>query len=154
MFTRSTKMEQVLEDIWVNFIGYSLHGNDEREYKDMEQVVLVIHLILALAIIGLVLIQRSEGGGLGIGGGGGGLGGLATPGGTASILTKVTGFCAFCFFATSLVLGILAGSNSSSKSIFDELDKETLEITVMDEEGAAASVDVPVAPKKPSVPVE
>ncbi len=121
----------------------------------MEQVVLVIHLILALAIIGLVLIQRSEGGGLGIGGGGGGLGGLATPGGTASILTKVTALCAFGFFGTSLVLGILAGSHGSSKSILDELDKpQSLEITVIDEEGAGASIEIPSAQELPSVPVE
>ncbi|HRC27330.1 MAG TPA: preprotein translocase subunit SecG, partial [Alphaproteobacteria bacterium] len=57
----------------------------------METVLLVIHMILALAIIGLVLIQRSEGGGLGIGGGGGGLGNFATPRATANALTRATG---------------------------------------------------------------
>ncbi len=80
----------------------------------MESVVLVIHLILALAIIGLVLLQRSEGGGLGIGGGGGGggLGGLATAKGTANALTKATALCATGFFITSLTLGVLAGGQS------------------------------------------
>ncbi len=82
----------------------------------MENVILVIHLILALGIIGLVLIQRSEGGGLGIGGGGG-MGGLATPKGTASILTKMTAFFAACFFLTSLTLAILAGTHSSKDGI-------------------------------------
>ncbi|MFP4385604.1 MAG: preprotein translocase subunit SecG [Alphaproteobacteria bacterium] len=82
----------------------------------MESVVLVIHLILALAIIGLVLIQRSEGGGLGIGGGGGGLGGLATAKGTANALTKMTAICAAGFFTTSLLLGGLA-SKSSQQNI-------------------------------------
>ena len=53
----------------------------------MTHVVLVIHLILAVSIIGLVLIQRSEGGGLGIGGGGG-VGGLGRPRGTANALTS------------------------------------------------------------------
>ena len=66
----------------------------------MENVILVIHLILALAIILLVLIQRSEGGGLGIGGGsGGGLGGLASPKGTANMLTRMTAIAAGSFFA-------------------------------------------------------
>ena len=83
----------------------------------MENVVLIIHLILALAIIGLVLIQRSEGGGLGIGGGGGGMGGFATPKGTASALTKMTAFFATCFFITSLTLAILAGNHGNKDGI-------------------------------------
>ncbi len=88
----------------------------------MESVILVIHLFLALAIIGLVLLQRSEGGGLGIGGGGG-LGGLASPKSTANALTKATGFCAAAFFCTSLLLGVLAGTHSrANHSILDALD--------------------------------
>ncbi|MCD8520381.1 MAG: preprotein translocase subunit SecG [Alphaproteobacteria bacterium] len=63
----------------------------------MVNVVLVIHLFLALAIIGLVLLQRSEGGGLGIGGGGGGLGGLTTAKGAANALSKATAYCAAVF---------------------------------------------------------
>lgn len=82
----------------------------------MSSVVLVIHLFLALAIIGLVLLQRSEGGGLGIGGGGGGLGGVATPKGTANLLTRATAICAGCFFCTSLLLGILAGQASAPQA--------------------------------------
>ena len=110
----------------------------------MENVLLVIHLFLALAIIGLVLLQRSEGGGLGIGGGGGGIGGLATPQGTTSLLTKATGICAAAFFCTSLLLGILAGQNSQSTSILEALD-----------ETAPAAIEVPVeeVPAAPSVPL-
>lgn len=81
----------------------------------MDNVVLVIHLFLALSIIGLVLLQRSEGGGLGIGGGGGGLGGLSTPQGTANVLSRATAFCAAAFFCTSLILGILAGQASGPR---------------------------------------
>ena len=88
----------------------------------MENVILVIHLILALAIIGLVLLQRSEGGGLGIGGGGGGMGSLASVASTKNLLTKATSICAVCFFATSLTLAILAGTHSSATSILDSLD--------------------------------
>lgn len=87
----------------------------------MEQVVLVIHLLLALAIIGLVLLQRSEGGGLGIGGGGG-LGGLATAGQTANALTRATAFCALGFFCTSLLLAVLAGTHSRTGSLLENLD--------------------------------
>jgi preprotein translocase subunit SecG len=85
----------------------------------MESVILVIHLILALAIIGLVLLQRSEGGGLGIGGGGGGIGGLATAKGAASALTRATGICAALFFVTSLTLGVMAGHRSTQTGLIE-----------------------------------
>ena len=71
----------------------------------MQQVVIVIHLMLVLALIGVVLLQRSEGGGLGIGGGGG----FMTSRGTANVLTRATAILAGLFFATSLILSILAG---------------------------------------------
>lgn len=89
----------------------------------MTSVVLVIHLFLALAIIGLVLLQRSEGGGLGIGGGGGGMGSLAGAKATANVLTKATTYCAVAFFCTSLLLGILAHQKSdANRSILDSLN--------------------------------
>lgn len=90
----------------------------------METVVLVIHLMLALAIIGLVLLQRSEGGGLGIGGGGG-MGSFATAGQTANALTRATKYCAAAFFCTSLILGILAGTHTRQGSLLDSLDNPT-----------------------------
>ncbi len=93
----------------------------------MESVVLVIHLILALAIIGLVLLQRSEGGGLGIGGGGGGLGNLASARGTANALTKMTAICAAGFFVTSLTLGVMAGGQSqSAEGILEDIDASAI----------------------------
>ena len=85
----------------------------------MSAVVLVIHMILALAIIGLVLLQRSEGGGLGIGGSGG-MGGIATPQGAASAMTRATWWCVAGFFVTSLTLGVMSGQGGSS--IMDRLD--------------------------------
>ena len=88
----------------------------------METVILVIHLLLALAIIGLVLLQKSEGGGLGIGGGSGGMGSFATAGQTANALTRLTAYCALGFFITSLTLAVLAGNNGSSKSLLENLD--------------------------------
>lgn len=98
----------------------------------MESVILVIHLILALAIIGLVLLQRSEGGGLGIGGGGGGLGGFASARGTANALTKMTALCAFAFFITSLTLGVLAGGHSrEAKGILEGIDSSDIQAPVL-----------------------
>jgi preprotein translocase subunit SecG len=79
----------------------------------MQQVVIVIHLMLVLALIGAVLLQRSEGGGLGIGGGGG----FMTSRGTANVLTRATAILAGLFFVTSLVLSILAGMNRKPSTI-------------------------------------
>ena len=85
----------------------------------MEHVLLIIHLILTLSMIGLILLQRSEGGGLGIGGGNGGMGSLASAQSTANILTKATQLVAAGFFATSLILAILASHRGTPTSILD-----------------------------------
>jgi preprotein translocase subunit SecG len=78
----------------------------------MSTVLLLIHVMVAVALVGVVLLQRSEGGALGIGGGGGGGGGgFMTGRGAGSALTKTTAILAACFFATSLSLSILASRN-------------------------------------------
>jgi preprotein translocase subunit SecG len=87
----------------------------------MEAVILVIHLLIATALVGVVLIQRSEGGGLGIGGGGGSSGGFMSARGTANLLTRTTAILAAAFMVTSLVLAVLAGSHSRPRSIIDAL---------------------------------
>lgn len=84
----------------------------------MIQIVLVIHLLIALGLVATVLLQRSEGGALGIGGGGGG-GGFMSGRGTANLLTRTTGILAAAFFATSLILAILASGTRQGGSIMD-----------------------------------
>lgn len=86
----------------------------------MENVVLIVHLILALSLIGVVLLQRSEGGGLGMGGGGGG-GGMVNARGAATALGKVTWLLAIAFICTSLTLTIFAAQNSASGSVLDRI---------------------------------
>ena|SRR5215213_4414277 len=81
----------------------------------MQTVVIVIHLMIVAGLIGVVLLQKSEGGGLGIGGGGGG--GFLSSRGTANVLTRATAFLAAAFFATSLILSILAGFHRNPGSI-------------------------------------
>ncbi|CUK01693.1 preprotein translocase subunit SecG [Shimia thalassica] len=84
----------------------------------MENVVLIIHLLLALGLIGVVLLQRSEGGGLGMGGGGGGaVSGRAA----ATALGKVTWILAIAFICTSIALTIISARNSASSSVLDRL---------------------------------
>ena len=84
----------------------------------MENVILVIHLILAICLIGVVLLQRSEGGGLGMGGGGGG---VMTGRQAATALGKLTWAFAIAFLATSITLTIIAAQNSASDSVLDRL---------------------------------
>ena len=79
----------------------------------MQHVVIVIHLMLVLALIGVVLLQKSEGGGLGIGS----TAGFMTSRGTANVLTRATAVLAGLFFVTSLLLSILAGLNRKPTSI-------------------------------------
>ena len=85
----------------------------------MQHVIIVIHLMLVLALIGVVLLQRSEGGGLGGMGGGGGGSGFMSSRGTANVLTRATAILAALFFLTSLVLSILAGFNRKPTSIIE-----------------------------------
>jgi preprotein translocase subunit SecG len=104
----------------------------------MEAVILVIHLMVALAIIGLVLVQRSEGGGLGMGGSGGAMGSMMTARRTADFLTRTTAILATIFFATSLLLAILADNRAPAKSILD---------------AAPTAQEKPEKPAEPTAPI-
>lgn len=103
----------------------------------MENVVLIIHLLLALGLIAVVLLQRSEGGGLGMGGGGGG--GAMSGRSAATALSKVTWILAIAFIITSVTLTILAAQKSAGSSVADGIEATT------SEDGDAANV--------PSVPL-
>ena len=85
----------------------------------MENVLLVIHLLLALGLIIVVLMQRSEGGGLGMGGGGGGA--MTAGRSQASALSKLTWILAVGFIATSITLTIIAAQNAAGSSVVDQL---------------------------------
>ncbi|WP_372425743.1 preprotein translocase subunit SecG [Salinarimonas chemoclinalis] len=88
----------------------------------MQTVLIIVHLIIVLALVGVVLLQRSEGGGLGMGGGSsGGGGGFMTGRGQASVLTRTTAVLAGLFFATSLGLAVLAGIDRAPTSVIDTL---------------------------------
>lgn len=92
----------------------------------MQNVVLIIHLLLAISLIGLVLLQRSEGGGGGAGGGA--MSGRAA----ASALTKLTWGLAIAFICTSLALTILQVQKSSGSSVLDQLMPATEQDTPVD----------------------
>lgn len=81
----------------------------------MQTVLLVVHLMIAAALVGVVLVQRSEGGALGIGGGGG----FMTGRGAANFMTRVTAYLAAGFFATSIGLTLIANQGFQGRSVFE-----------------------------------
>ena len=81
----------------------------------MQTVLIVFHLMIVVALVGTVLLQRSEGGALGVGGGGG----FMTGRGQANALTRATAILAGIFFVTSLALSIIASYSRAPKSILD-----------------------------------
>lgn len=83
----------------------------------MQTVLLVIYLMVVVALIGVVLIQRSEGGGLGIGGGSG----FMSARGTANALTRTTAILAALFFVLALGMGILARYQPQATDILDRI---------------------------------
>ena len=108
----------------------------------MQNVILVVHIIACLVMTGLVLIQKSEGGGLGIGGGGGGgAGSLLSGRGAAGALVRSTIMFGGIFFLTSLGLTTLANRDNDTRT-------EVERALGADEEGATGPVDLldPTAP--------
>ena len=85
----------------------------------MQTILIVVELLVAVALVVTVLLQRSEGGALGMGGGGSGLGGLFSPRGAADTLTRTTAVLAVLFFLTCLALNLLALRGRDEKSILD-----------------------------------
>ena len=116
----------------------------------MQTVLLVAHLIIALGLIGVVLLQRSEGGALGMGSGGGGGGNMFSARGVGNALTRTTAWLAVAFFATSITLTLLATKRTGGGSVFDS--------SVTQPEGAtnapapAAPAGDSVLPQLPSAP--
>lgn len=121
----------------------------------METVIIVIHLMVVLALVGVVLLQRSEGGGLGIGGGSG----FMTARGAANALTRATAILAVAFFATSLGLSIIARYGAQPIDILDRVPPASQsQGGVLDRLGgsdvpaAPASGDTPTAPTDAATP--
>lgn len=139
----------------------------------MQTVLLVIHLMIIVALVGVVLLQRSEGGALGIGGGGG----FMTSRGTANVLTRTTAVLAALFFLTSIGLSILPRLLGTQQSILQGVKSTTeqqqqapvgtpigdgqgvlkqLEGLVKQQQEKTQPADVPVAPavEVPAAPAE
>jgi preprotein translocase subunit SecG len=129
----------------------------------METVLIVIHLMIVVALVGVVLLQRSEGGALGMGGGG--TGGFMSARGAADTLTRTTGILAAAFFMTSIALGLIARYGESPTDILDRVPAQVqqngetapvptqngvLDLLGGDEPAAPASSETPAAPAVPT----
>ncbi len=102
----------------------------------MQTVLLVVHMMIAAALVGVVLVQRSEGGALGIGGGG-----FMTGRGAANALTRLTTYLGAAFFATSIALALLANHLNADKSVFE---------TPVSAPAVPGSAETPAAPGTPA----
>lgn len=115
----------------------------------MENVVLIVHLLLALALIGVVLLQRSEGGGLGMGGGAGVMSGR----GAATALGKVTWVLGAAFVVTSISLTIIAAQNAAGGSVVDGLtDLPAADAPALPDLGGGSLLPPTAAESAPLVP--
>jgi preprotein translocase subunit SecG len=122
----------------------------------MQTVIILIHLMIVLAMVGLVLIQKSEGGGLGMGGG---TGGFLSSRGTANVLTRTTAILAALFFATSLLLSMIASYDRKPRSILDSAAPPAAPTVpsggsggVLNQLGGGAQQQAPAPPSGPQVP--
>jgi len=115
----------------------------------MTTVLLIVHLFVTLALIGVVLIQRSEGGGLGIGSSQG-MGAFMSGRGTANLLTRTTAILATVFMALSLTLALMnRGTTGISRSLLEGAPPASAPAPASE---VPAPAPAPGAPKGPAVP--
>jgi preprotein translocase subunit SecG len=111
----------------------------------MEQIILVVHLIVALAIIGLIMLQQGKGADMGASFGAGGSQTLFGTDGSGNVLTRATSWLVVLFFASSFSLAILANQKSAPVNELDLDIPETIQVqAVVDEEFPVLEDEVPV----------
>lgn len=106
----------------------------------IEQIVMVLHVIVALAIVGLILLQQGKGADMGASFGGGGSQTLFGPSGGGNLLTQATAVLAAVFFATSFGLAVIAKQKASMTTV-DELIATPTMVTEQVESGAADAIE-------------
>lgn len=112
-------------------------------------ILFVVHVLIALALVGVVMLQKSEGGALGMGGGG--MSGFMTGRSTANLLTRATAILAALFFTTSILLVVLGNSGRAPRSIVDQGAPPPPGLPELPAAPAAPS-PAPAAPTAPAPP--
>ena len=118
----------------------------------MQAVLSIIHLLVAMALICVVLLQRSEGGALGMGGGGSGIGGLFSPRGAASTLSRTTAILGLVFFVTSMTLTLLSLGARQPSSLLAPASQQGAPGALPSRGPAAPPAAPGAAPAAPAVP--
>ncbi|MBV9860963.1 MAG: preprotein translocase subunit SecG [Alphaproteobacteria bacterium] len=113
-------------------------------------LLLVIHMFIAIALVGVILLQKSEGGALGMGGGG--MSGFMTGRSTANLLTRTTAILAAAFMLTSIVLVVLSNRTGAPHSILEGLPASNSPLTAPATPGAPLTT--PATPPAASTPPE
>ena len=111
-------------------------------------LLFVVHVLIALALVGVILLQKSEGGALGMGGGG--MSGFMTGRSTANLLTRTTAVLAVAFFATSILLVLLSNPVKVQRSIVDQPSGPVLPMAPAPQ---APTAPAPTAPATPTAPL-
>jgi len=109
-------------------------------------LLFIVHVFIAIALIGVILLQKSEGGALGMGGGG--MSGFMTGRSTANLLTRTTAVLAAVFFVTSILLVILSNAGHAPRSLVDEAPRGPVAPLAP----SPAAPQVPVLPGNPTLP--
>ena len=127
----------------------------------MANVLLIVLLIISVILIGLILIQRSEGGALGIGGGGGAGGGLMSGRGTADLVQRMTGIFGGAFLVVCLLISIAFNYQNQDTSLLDTssaqeelLKTEKTANPPLNESESSAKDDTPLAEDSPKAESE
>ena len=117
----------------------------------MEQIILIFHFVVAVALIGLILIQQGKGADMGASLGGGGSNTVFGSGGSGNFLTRSTGILATFFFLISLLLGNLTASKEKAVDEWQNLEVPVVEAPILDVPATdVPASDVPVTAVAPA----
>ncbi len=119
----------------------------------LANVLLIVNVFVCIALIAIVLVQRSEGGALGMGGGGGSGGGFMTARGAGDLLTRMTWILAFVFFSLAIAQTLLIGRAHGHSSIVDRLNAQSLDFSTPAKPQPARPATAPPALQAPPAAV-
>lgn len=112
-------------------------------------ILLTIHILVCIALIAVVLLQRSEGGALGMGGG---PSGFMTARGAGDLLTRITWILGGVFFALSLILTLLAAREGGASSVVDRMEIQNIDPNKLNQAAPTPAAPAPRAPAPGAAP--
>jgi preprotein translocase subunit SecG len=120
----------------------------------MDQIILIVHVLLALSLIGLVLIQHGKGADMGAAFGSGASATVFGSSGSGSFLTRATAVIAALFFATSLTLAFLSGQKPEQDSVMDQMPAAAEETSGIPDELIAPELPADIPAGIPAIDMD